>query len=332
MSGANFDGSADLREIVVDFVVPGSAAANAGLRKGDVVTTIDGQPVGPRSLLDLRQRLRREGQTRRVLDPSQRLDRAGGGDDPPHHLSAALHRCCNRLLNLRRRRTVEEDISIIGRLGIGGIVMAGTLAIWSRSTRPRRRRRRTSCSRRSAGTDAPFVDQGAVEIAAYDSKSQRAFLTLASLPRIEVINLSNPSGPSLAHIIDLTPWGGRRPTPRASRLPTASSPWPCRKGRNDRRPARSCSSNVSATFWRRHRRRAARHGHLHARTAATSWSANEGEPNQRLHGGSGRQREHRRRPRRRRGLRRQTSPRRLHALSTRRGSIRPSASSARAQR
>jgi hypothetical protein len=61
MSGANFIGSADLRQILVDFVVPGSAAADAGLRKGDVVIAVDDQAVGPRSLLDLRQRLRREG-------------------------------------------------------------------------------------------------------------------------------------------------------------------------------------------------------------------------------------------------------------------------------
>lgn len=61
MSGANFNGNADLTQILVDFVVPGSAAADAGLRQGDVVTAVDGQPIRPRSLLDLRQRLRREG-------------------------------------------------------------------------------------------------------------------------------------------------------------------------------------------------------------------------------------------------------------------------------
>ena len=62
MSGANFVGNADLTQILVDFVVPGSAAADAGLRKGDVVIAVDGQPIRSRSLLDLRQRLRREGE------------------------------------------------------------------------------------------------------------------------------------------------------------------------------------------------------------------------------------------------------------------------------
>jgi S1-C subfamily serine protease len=62
MSGGTFVGNAGLTQILVDFVVPGTAAAEAGLRKGDVVTAVDGQPIGPRSLLDLRQRLRREGE------------------------------------------------------------------------------------------------------------------------------------------------------------------------------------------------------------------------------------------------------------------------------
>ena len=42
-------------------------------------------------------------------------------------------------------------------------------------------------------------DEGAVEIAAYDRSKMRAFLTFAALPRVEVIDLSNPTNPSRVH-------------------------------------------------------------------------------------------------------------------------------------
>ena len=52
-----------------------------------------------------------------------------------------------------------------------------------------------------------LFDQGAVEIAAYDPSTRRAFATFAEQPRVEVIDLSDPSRPMLASTIDLTPWG-----------------------------------------------------------------------------------------------------------------------------
>jgi S1-C subfamily serine protease len=48
--------------MLVDFVVPDSPAAEAGLVEGDVVVAIDDQPIHARTLLDLRPRLRREGE------------------------------------------------------------------------------------------------------------------------------------------------------------------------------------------------------------------------------------------------------------------------------
>ena len=58
----------------------------------------------------------------------------------------------------------------------------------------------------------PFhFDEGAVEISAYDPRTQHAFLTFAEKPRVEVVDLSNPSSPQFAFSIDLTPWGDDRP-------------------------------------------------------------------------------------------------------------------------
>ena len=53
-----------------------------------------------------------------------------------------------------------------------------------------------------------LFDEGAVEISAYDAVTRRAFVTFASQPRVEGINISDPANPSLAVTIDLSPWGG----------------------------------------------------------------------------------------------------------------------------
>ena len=51
-------------------------------------------------------------------------------------------------------------------------------------------------------------DEGASEISAYDPLTRLAFITFAEQPRVEGIDLSDPANPTLALIIDLTPWGG----------------------------------------------------------------------------------------------------------------------------
>ena len=51
-------------------------------------------------------------------------------------------------------------------------------------------------------------DEGAVEIAAFDPETRRAFLTFASEAKVEVVSLQDPAQPFLAMTIDLTPWGG----------------------------------------------------------------------------------------------------------------------------
>jgi hypothetical protein len=52
-----------------------------------------------------------------------------------------------------------------------------------------------------------LFDEGAVEIAAYDPRSRRAYLTFAARPKVDVVDLSDPLNPVLAATIDLTPWG-----------------------------------------------------------------------------------------------------------------------------
>ena len=62
MSGATFIGTADPAQLTVDDLVPGSAAAEAGLHVGDLIVEVEGQPVGARTLLDLRARVRRDSE------------------------------------------------------------------------------------------------------------------------------------------------------------------------------------------------------------------------------------------------------------------------------
>jgi 2',3'-cyclic-nucleotide 2'-phosphodiesterase/3'-nucleotidase/5'-nucleotidase len=52
-----------------------------------------------------------------------------------------------------------------------------------------------------------FYDEGAVEIAAFDPATARAFVTFAERPQVDAIDLSDPAAPALAFRIDLTPWG-----------------------------------------------------------------------------------------------------------------------------
>ena len=62
MSGATYIAH-DPGELLVDYVLPGSAAAEAGLERGDVITAVDDRGVDSRSLLELRFRLRREDES-----------------------------------------------------------------------------------------------------------------------------------------------------------------------------------------------------------------------------------------------------------------------------
>ena len=52
-----------------------------------------------------------------------------------------------------------------------------------------------------------LFDEGAIEIAAYDSATRRAFTTFAGQPRLEIVDLADPSSPVKVAEIDLTPWG-----------------------------------------------------------------------------------------------------------------------------
>jgi len=53
--------SADLSRIVVDYVLPSTPGAMAGLVAGDSLLAIDGAPVDERTMIDIRRRFRREG-------------------------------------------------------------------------------------------------------------------------------------------------------------------------------------------------------------------------------------------------------------------------------
>jgi hypothetical protein len=54
-----------------------------------------------------------------------------------------------------------------------------------------------------------LFDEGAVEIAAYDPITRRVFMTFAERPEIRAVDISNPAHPSLALVIDISPWGLR---------------------------------------------------------------------------------------------------------------------------
>ena len=54
-----------------------------------------------------------------------------------------------------------------------------------------------------------LFDEGAVEIAAYDPFMRRVFMTFAERPEIRAVDISNPASPSLALVIDISPWGPR---------------------------------------------------------------------------------------------------------------------------
>ena len=52
-----------------------------------------------------------------------------------------------------------------------------------------------------------IFDQAAVEISAFDPVTARAFVTFGEAPRVDIVDLSDPSNPELFDSIDLTPWG-----------------------------------------------------------------------------------------------------------------------------
>jgi len=56
-----------LKELVVDYVVPHSPAADAGILAGDELLLLDGHPVGELDLSDVRQTLRVNGATRQLV-------------------------------------------------------------------------------------------------------------------------------------------------------------------------------------------------------------------------------------------------------------------------
>ena len=54
-----------------------------------------------------------------------------------------------------------------------------------------------------------LFDKGGSEIAAYDPATRRVFTVNLDGRRVDVIDISTPSTPVLAHTIDITPWGGQ---------------------------------------------------------------------------------------------------------------------------
>jgi len=62
MSGLMLVMNDSLSAATVDYVVPGSAATDAGLVVGDTLVTIDGQPANGSAVREFRKRLRRDGE------------------------------------------------------------------------------------------------------------------------------------------------------------------------------------------------------------------------------------------------------------------------------
>ena len=55
--------------------------------------------------------------------------------------------------------------------------------------------------------DTGIFDDGAAEIPAFDALSQRLFVTNGANDTIDALDLSDPSNPTLAFAIDITPFG-----------------------------------------------------------------------------------------------------------------------------
>jgi len=71
MSGVAFIATSDgLDRIVVDYVLPGSPAAGAGLAAGDSLVAVEGAAVNEKTLIELRRRFRREGAVELTLKRS----------------------------------------------------------------------------------------------------------------------------------------------------------------------------------------------------------------------------------------------------------------------
>jgi len=62
MSGLSLVMNDNLTSALVDYVVPGSPATDAGLAVGDTVMSIEGQPTTAAAVRDLRKRFRRDGE------------------------------------------------------------------------------------------------------------------------------------------------------------------------------------------------------------------------------------------------------------------------------
>jgi C-terminal processing protease CtpA/Prc len=62
MSGMMLLMNDSLTAAAVDYVVPGSAATDAGLAVGDTLVSIDGQPANGAAIRELRKRFRRDGE------------------------------------------------------------------------------------------------------------------------------------------------------------------------------------------------------------------------------------------------------------------------------
>ncbi len=92
------------------------------------------------------------------------------------------------------------------RAGIGGAALLATLAGWSQWVIGEPPAKGIALSPIGVYADRTF-DEGAVEISAFDPESKRAFLTFAGQPRLDVVDLSDPTNPAPAGTIDLTPWG-----------------------------------------------------------------------------------------------------------------------------
>jgi 2',3'-cyclic-nucleotide 2'-phosphodiesterase/3'-nucleotidase/5'-nucleotidase len=92
------------------------------------------------------------------------------------------------------------------RAGIGGAVLLATLAGWNPPVIGQPPAKGITLSPIGVYLTG-LSEEGAVEISAFDPESKRAFLTFAEQPRLDVVDLSDPTNPTPAGTIDLTPWG-----------------------------------------------------------------------------------------------------------------------------
>lgn len=103
-------------------------------------------------------------------------------------------------------------MTMTGRMVMAGVVVAAALGVWDQRVAGGPPLKGIELKPLGAYTALDddgkvFFDKAAIEISAFDPVTARAFVTFGEAPRVDIVDLSDPSKPVLFDSIDLTPWG-----------------------------------------------------------------------------------------------------------------------------